>query len=159
MILFSLTALCFLFGSTVSAGTIYTWTDADGVKRYSNSQPPEDEENVKTIREIRYDQQGDDKQRQEFDQMVEQASQSADRHFKEQDEKKAQAAEAERKQQLQARAERMAQERAELQKAIDLLERRGLSPTFSLGMKENLIRQVQDKINQLETNPDQYFAK
>ena len=42
-----------LLGGTAMADTIYTWTDADGVKRYSNHQPPEGVDNVETIEEVR----------------------------------------------------------------------------------------------------------
>ena len=153
MIIFSLTALFFLFGNTVIADTIYTWTDADGVKRYSNSKPPEDVENVQTIQEIQYDQRGDDQRRQEYDRMVEDANQRADRHFKEQAEQKAQNAKAERRQQLEAQAQQIEETRSQLQKAIDDLEGRALSRTFSNGQKEYLIKQVEEKIGQLESNP------
>ena len=153
MIIFSLTALFFLFGNTVIADTIYTWTDADGVKRYSNSKPPENVENVQTIQEIQYDQRGDDQRRQEYDRMVEDANQSADRHFKEQAEQKAQNAKAERRQQLEAQAQQIEETRSQLQKAIDDLEGRALSRTFSNGQKEYLIKQVEEKIDQLESNP------
>ncbi len=159
MIVFSLTALFFLYGNQGVADTIYRWTDADGVKRYSNSQPPDDVENVQTIEEIQYDQVGDDQNRQEYNRMVEDASQGADRHFKEQAEQKDREAEAERQQQLEAQAQRIEEERAKLQKEIDDLEGRGLGPTFSAGQKENLIKQVQERIDHLENNPDGYFSQ
>lgn len=152
-------ALFCLFGQTVVAGTIYTWTDADGVKRYSNSQPPEDVENLQSIPEIQYDQAGDDQNRQTYNRMVEDASQSADRHFEEQAQQKAQAAQAERTQQMAAQAQRNEEERAKLQKNIDDLKGRALSTTFSKGQKEYLIKQVQEKIDQLENNPDGYPSK
>ncbi|MCB2147903.1 MAG: DUF4124 domain-containing protein [Deltaproteobacteria bacterium] len=158
-IVFSFTALFFLFGSTIFADTIYTWTDAGGVKRYSNSQPPEDAENVQTIQEIPYNQRSDDQQRREYDRMVEDASKGADRHFEEQADKKAQEEEARQQQQLEAQARRIEQERAKLQKEIDDIQGRGLSRTFSPGQKEYLIRQIQEKIDQLENNPDDYFTK
>ncbi len=158
-IVFSFIALFFLFGSTLFADTIYTWTDADGIKRYSNSQPPEDVENVQTLQGIPYDQSADDRNRREYDRMVEDASRSADRHFEEQADKKAQEAEARRQQQLEAQNRRIEQERAKLQKEIDDIQGRGLGPTFSSGQKANMIKQVQEKINQLENNPDDYFTK
>ncbi|MBC2745213.1 MAG: DUF4124 domain-containing protein [Desulfosarcina sp.] len=149
MIVFSLTALFFLFGNAVIADTIYTWTDADGIKRYSNSQPPEDAENVQTIQEIQYDQRGDDQSRQEYDRMVKDASESADRHFEEQADKKAREAKAERERQLEERARQIEEERSKLQKEIDDLKGRAIGPTFSPGQKEYLIKQVQEKINRL----------
>lgn len=159
IIVLILTILVFLFGSTVVAKTIYTWTDADGVKRYSNSQPPEDAENVQTMQEIPYDQREDDQSRRQYDRMVEDASKSADQYFEKQADKKAQEKEARRQQHLEAQARRIEKERAKLQKEIDEIQGRGLSRTFSSGQKAYLIKQVQEKINQLESNPDDYFSK
>jgi hypothetical protein len=153
-ILFHLTVLFFLFSGTVPAGTIFTWTDADGVKRYSNSQPPEDTENVQTIEEIQYEQLGDDQRRQEFDRMAEESGEDADRHFEEQAQKREQAAEAERQQQLEEKSRQVAEEQAKLQKQIEDIQARGLGPNFSAGQRDNLIRQVQEEIDRLENSPD-----
>jgi acyl-CoA reductase-like NAD-dependent aldehyde dehydrogenase len=152
MIVLNLTVWFFLFGGTVTAGTIYTWTDADGVKRYSNSQPPEDAENVQTIDEIQYDQRGDDQRRQEYNRMVERASKSADRHFEEQAREKERQAEARQQREQDARDQQLEKARAELLKQIDDLQKRGYSATFTKGMKENLINGIQEKIDQLENN-------
>lgn len=152
MIISGLTVLLFLFGSTVSANTIYTWTDADGVKRYSNSQPPEDAVNVQTIEEIQYDQDNDNQRRQEYDRMVEDASQSADRHFEEQAEKEKRQAEARQQREQEMKNQQIEKARAELLKEIDDLQKRGYSATFTQGMKENLIKAVQEKIDQLESS-------
>ena len=81
------------------------------------------------------------------------------RHFEEQADEKTQEAEARRQQQLEAQARRIEQERAKLQKEIDDIQGRGLSRTFSSGQKEFLIRQIQERIDQLENNPDDYFTK
>ncbi len=89
--------------------------------------------------------------------MVEDASQGADRHFKEQAEQKDREAEAERQQQLEAQAQRIEEERAKLQKEIDDLEGRGLGPTFSAGQKENLIKQVQERIRPPGKQPRRIF--
>lgn len=159
MIVFSLTTLFFLSGSTAIADTIFTWTDSDGVKRYSNSQPPEGVENVQAIQEIPYEQSGDAQRRQKYNRMVEDASKSADRHFEQQARKKAQDTEARRQQHMQAQTRKIDEERANLQKEIDRIQGRGLGPTFSSGQKENLIRQVQERMNHLEGDPDNYFNK
>lgn len=151
--------LCSLVFGMAVAGTIYTWTDADGVKRYSNSQPPEYARDVQTIEEVDTSQQGDDLQRQEFDRMAEEAGKEADRHFEEQAEKKAQEAEADRQQQLEDQNQRIEEELSKLQKEIDDLKGRGLGPTFSAGMRDNQINLVQKKIDLLESDPDAYFKK
>jgi hypothetical protein len=139
-------------GDIAQAETIYTWTDADGVKRYSNSQPPEDARHVRTIEEIPYNQGNEDRNQQAFDQMVDEAGREADEHFKEQAEKKANDAVLEQAQRKQVQSERIAAQRAELQKKIDAIQGRALGPTFTQGMKDNQIKQIQDQIDNLESS-------
>jgi len=142
---------CLLFvGNTVPAGTIYTWTDADGVKHYSNEQPPEDNENVETIEEVQYDQAEADRNRQEFDRMVEEASEEADRHFEQQAREKARQEEERQQRNKEVKKQQAAEQRARLEKQIEALRNRGLSPTFTKGMRDNLIRQLQEEIDRLE---------
>ena len=140
----------FMPGDTVLAGTIYTWTDADGVKRYSNAQPPEDAENVEIINEFQTDRDNSDQLRQEYDRMVEEASQEADQHFEKQAEKKAKAHQAAQQRKNEKQNQQLEQERKRLQKEIESIQNRGLGPTFSAGQKEHLIKQVQDKLDQLD---------
>jgi flagellar biosynthesis GTPase FlhF len=152
-IFYILLFLSFTMVNCALAGTIYTWTDADGVKRYSNAAPPEGAEHVRTIEEVQTNQDTNDRVRQDYDRMVEEASQEADRHFEEQAEKKAQAAEAARNRKQEMQAQQVDQEREKLQKEIEALQNRGLSRTFSAGQKEYLIKQLQDQIDQLDNNP------
>lgn len=146
----ALVACLLLVGNTVPAGTIYTWTDADGVKHYSNEQPPEDVDKVQTIEEVQYDQAGADQKRQEYDRMVEEASEEADRHFDQQAQEKARQEEERQQQQLEEKEHRIAEQRARLEKEIEAIRNRGLGPNFTKGMQDNLIRQLQEKIDQLE---------
>jgi len=148
--LIALVACILLVGNTVPAGTIYTWTDADGVKHYSNEQPPEDSENVQTIEEVQSDQAGADQNRQEYDRMVEKASENADRHFDEQAREEALQEEERQQQQQEEKDRRIAEQRARLEKEIEAVRSRGLGPNFTKGMQDNLIRQLQEKIDQLE---------
>ncbi|XPS89229.1 uncharacterized protein Dvar_72480 [Desulfosarcina variabilis str. Montpellier] len=140
----------FMLGNAALAGTIYTWTDADGVKRYSNAQPPEDAQDFEIINEFRTDQDHSDQLRQEYDRMVEEASQEADRHFEEQSERKAKARQAAQQQKDEKHIQQLEQERQKLQKELEGIRNRGLGPTFSTGQKEHLIKQVQDKLDQLD---------
>lgn len=150
--LFTITACFLLAGNTALAGTIYTWTDADGVKRYSNSQPPEDADNVQTIDEVQYDERGADQRRKDFDRMAEEAGEDADRHFEEQARKKQQTAEVQRQRQQAEKARQVAEEQAKLQKQIEAVQARGLGPNFSAGQRDNLVRQLQKQIDQLENS-------
>jgi flagellar biosynthesis GTPase FlhF len=136
--------------SGAMAGTIYTWTDADGVKRYSNAQPPEGAENVKTIDEVQSRQDDNSQIRQEYDRMVDEASQEADQHFEKQSEKKARARDTEKQRGKEQRNQQLEQERQKLLKEIDALRNRGLSATFSEGQREYLIKQIQDQIDQID---------
>ena len=147
-----LAALICLLTPLAYGGTIYTWTDENGVKRYSNAQPPEDAEQVRTIEEVRTDPAENDRLRQEYERMVEEASREADRYLKEQAEKKALEEEATRNQQAAEQSQRVEAERNRLLKEMEAIQNRGLGPTFTLGMKENLIRQIQEQIEQLEAS-------
>ena len=53
-----------LFVSDLNAGSIYTWTDENGVKHYSNEEPSEDQKDVKVINEIPHSQMDTEKLRQ-----------------------------------------------------------------------------------------------
>ena len=137
-------------GNPAPAGMIYTWTDADGVKRYSNSQPPENADNVRTIEEVEYDPAGADRNREEFNRMVEGASEEADRHFDQQARKKAQQAATQQRQKKEAAERQSADEKARLMNEIEAIRNRALGPNFTKGMQDNLIRQLQEKIDQLD---------
>lgn len=140
-----------LFVSPIAlAGTIYTWTDEDGVKRYSNSQPPENAKNVESIQEFQYDEQKADAQRQAYDTMVKKAGEEADLHFEQQAEKKAKEAEERRQAELDERTRQIVEEQARLRQEIANIENRGLSTTFTMGMKEKQIKQIKKKITELE---------
>jgi hypothetical protein len=146
-------AVCvLLFGHVAAADTIFTWTDADGVKRYSNSQPPDAAENVQSIEEIPYDQGADNRNRETYDRMVEDAGKSADQHFQRQAQEKAREAAAEQQARQNAETERIAAERARLQQEIEAIQGRALGPTFTQGMKDNQIQQIQDQIDRLESD-------
>lgn len=146
-----------LWCGAAMAGGIYTWTDADGVKRYSNSPPPEGAKNVRKIDEIPSNPQADSQQRQDYDRMVDAASQDADRQLAEDAEKKAMEAEREADRRKREQDKRVAAEREKLQKEIDAIHGRALGPTFSPGQKAAMIEQVQKKIDQLERDPKGYF--
>ena len=149
-ILITLTAGLMIFGNAATAGTIYTWTDADGVKRYSNSQPPEGVDNVQTIDEVEYDPTGEEDRRREFNRMAEQAGEEADEHFDNQARKKARQDAQRIRLKKEAKSRQTDEEKARLRKAIGALENRALGPNFTKGMRDNLIRPLQNKLDKLE---------
>ena len=149
-IILTLTICLSILGSPSWAGTIYTWTDADGVKRYSNSQPPEDVEDVQTIDEVEYDDTDAESRRRDFDRMAEEAGEEADKHFESQARQQARQEAQQKKRKEEARNQQIAAEKARLMKKIEALQNRGLGPNFTKGMRDNLIRPLQDKLDQLE---------
>jgi Skp family chaperone for outer membrane proteins len=144
---------------TGAAGTIYTWTGADGVRRYSNSPPPEGVDNVKTIDELQGDPAEEGRAREEFNRMVDEANRQADEQIADQEKAKARAAAAEENRKQNSLAERVAAERKALQAEIDSIAARALGPTFSAGQKAAMIKALQDKINRMVRDPEAYFGK
>ncbi|MEJ2039551.1 MAG: DUF4124 domain-containing protein [Desulfosarcinaceae bacterium] len=132
--------------------TIYTWTDSDGVKHYSTTAPAD--EKVKPEVYVKGDGNGpaepDNGRRRSFDSMVDNARNESRRL--EQERIKAEALR--RKQEKEAaenrRREAVETRRRELQKQIDALKGRGLSPTFSQGMRDSQIKAIQEQMDQLD---------
>jgi len=99
-----------------------------------------------------------DEQRQAYDKMVEEATKEADEYVQEkQNEIKAVKAEAQAQQDA-ALDERVQAEQARIQAEMDTVQERGLSTTFSQGMKDNLLLQLQNKLDQLTSDPEAYFG-
>ncbi|GAB6904644.1 exported hypothetical protein [Desulfosarcina cetonica] len=159
IVLLAVVAWMALWCGAVMAGSVYTWTDADGVKRFSDSPPPEDAKDVQTIDEIPNNPQAEKQQRQDYNRMVDKASQAADRQLKEEAEKKAMEAEKEADRRKAELDSRVVAEREKLQKEIDAIKGRALGPTFSPGQKAAMIEKVQKKIDSLERDPKGYFLQ
>lgn len=141
---------------------IYTWIDGDGVQHFSNKRPPEGAQNVKMINPGSSPSPAETnpseiKKKQDYDRMVEKARSETRELEKERKSKKA-AATAEKKRQAEKiRNARVEAERKKLLNEIDAINARGLSPTFSQGMKNALIKKVREQIHQLEKDPETYF--
>lgn len=99
-----------------------------------------------------------DKQRQEYDKMVEEATQEADEYVKEKQQAAEEAAEESQSQQDAALDERVRAERERIEKEMDAVRGRGLSSTFTQGMKDNQLQQLQARLDQLMSDPAAYFG-
>lgn len=154
----SLMLLCSL--AAVQAGSIYTWTDENGNKRFSDTPPPEGTENVTVVESSESPGSGSadtDSNRKAYDQMVKEAVGEGEQLSKER-EAQDQAKAVEKKQQAEDELQsRIDAERQKLQGEIAAIQARGLSPTFSQGMKDNLIKEVQERISRLQQDPEAYF--
>lgn len=138
---------------TAFADTIYKWTDKNGVQKFSNEPPPEtvvdyEIHQTPTSGSIKTDSQN---RRRTFDRMTENASEEADQLERER-KMKAASQEAQKKSiEKENRKKRIQAERHRLEYKIDALKKRGLSPTFSKGMRQSQIEKLEREIQKLET--------
>lgn len=99
-----------------------------------------------------------DKARQAYDKMVEESVKEADDYLQEKEsQKKAANAQAQSKQDS-VLSEKIEAESQRIQAEMDTVSNRGLGPTFTQGMKDNLLEQLQDKLNRLTSDPETYFG-
>jgi vacuolar-type H+-ATPase subunit E/Vma4 len=100
-----------------------------------------------------------DEARQAYDKMVEEATREADEYVQEkQSQHKAAATKSQGKQdaalekRVQAESERITTE-------MDSVSKRGIGSGFTQGMKDNLLQQLQDKLDRLTSDPEAYFGR
>ena len=145
--LFILTAV-FLLASNAPAATIYIWTDADGVKHFSDQPPPEGIEDYDVTQgEIN---RSDSEQREGFKQMMQEVEQDNQQADQEREAKKAGQAAAEQEKKADEQQARVQAERDRLQKKIDALNNRALSTTFTEGMRQNQIDAIMKEMEKIE---------
>ena len=146
-----------VFSATnATSGTVYTWTDANGVQRFSND-PPDNVENYQRIEseDVRPDSpQSSDKRRSGYDRMVDQAVQESRRLEQERKAKEAAQAEEEKRLAEEHRQEKIKAERSRLLEQIEAIKNRAVSPTYPLGMKQAQINKIMKQIDALEEKPD-----
>ena len=98
-----------------------------------------------------------DEARQAYDKMVEESVKEADEYLQEKaNKKKAAEAEAQSPQEV-AMDERVQAEQKRIGAEMDAIRNRGLGSGFTQGMKDNLLEQQQDKLDQLTSDPESYF--
>lgn len=142
-------ALIMLLIAAASAygGTIYIWTDENGVKRFSDAPPPKGIENYETAEGSTS--KPAEGQREGLTKMLEeQKQQSQEEDAKKEAEEAAREAEQKRNAQAEKKAKTQP-ERDHLQKQINDLQNRALSPTFTEGMRQNQIEKIQKQIDAL----------
>jgi predicted RNase H-like nuclease (RuvC/YqgF family) len=114
-------------GMTVSkAAEIYQWIDADGVRHYANTPPPEDAQIVNRFAEEQFDPQEEQKIREAEDRELAKLQQRLD-ELRAQREQARLAAENERARQQEAENQRRIQE---LEKELEELKRRQRRPVW-----------------------------
>jgi len=150
-------AITLISVAAVPADTIYSWTDAQGVQRFSNNPPPEGIENFQKLEPQASPSENHrdvDERRSSYDQMVRQATVEAQQLERQrQAEAAAQAAEKKRIAEAQ-RKEKIKSERNRLNLQIEAINKRALGPTYTPGMKQAQIDIIKKQIDALENNPD-----
>ncbi len=99
-----------------------------------------------------------DEARQAYDKMVEEATQEADEYL---EEKQKQMDDAKRQSRVKKDAELQARIQAEQERILKqqhAVQNRGLGPDFTQGMKDNLLQELQQRLNRLNSDPEAYFA-
>ena len=150
-----LISVCLLLclATPAAAGTIYSWTDADGKQRFSDQPPPDTVKEFKTIQTApgaSGQSNSPAERRSSYDQMVEDARQeSRQTEQKRREEAEARALQEKREAEAQRKA-RTEPERQRIKKEIQELEKRGLSPTFSQGMKQARIEKLREQLKKLD---------
>lgn len=138
---------------------IYTWTDKNGVKRFSDRRP-EDVKHYDTIR-ISPDQSefgapaGDI--RSEYDQMIENIRQEKQLTEQERIQTGADRADEEKRNADARKKERIEAERRQLQEKIDDLKKRPTGRAYSQSLKNAQIGEIEKQLDKLKTSPDEYF--
>ena len=138
---------------------IYTWTDNNGVKRFSDRQP-DDVKHYDTIR-ISPDQSKygvpDGGSRSEYDQMIERVRQEQQQTEQERFQAGADRATEEKRDEDAHKKERIEAERRQLQEKLDDLKKRPTGRTYSQSLKNARIEEIEKQLDKLKNSPDEYF--
>lgn len=158
IIIWALIVACwYLAGNTQLGADIYTWTDAKGVRHYSN-RPPSDANDPRVLfNEYQYDPNEDQRQfemeQQEWKTLIEQIE-TDERQAAEESQR---AAEQARKDREPSMAERAAAEQQRLQKVIADLEEKPLEYFGSYKNKRVRLGYYRYRLEALMQNPEEYF--
>lgn len=98
-----------------------------------------------------------DEQRQAYKKMVEESTREADEYLQEKQKKMQEAETKTQTKQDTGLADRVQAERKRIEAEMDTVRNRGLGPNFTQGMKDNQLQLLQDKLNNLMSDPEAYF--
>lgn len=129
------------------AGTIYIWTDKDGVKRFSDDLPEGVQDYETAISSKSKPSEG---RREGLEKMLqEQEAQKVEDRAKEKEAEAVREAEKEREAQAKKSADTK-DKRDQLEQKIEEVRKRALSPTFTEGMRQHQIDEIQKQIDSLD---------
>jgi chromosome segregation ATPase len=155
LIVIACTALCV---STLNAD-IYSWTDKDGVKHFSNV-PPDDGDNVKVeFKESQHDENADQQRfevdQKEWEKLIREIE-NEDNQARAEEQKRAEEA---KKNQPPNREQIIQAEKERLQNKIDELEKKPLDYFGSFKNKRIQIGFYKYRLQTLMQDPDKYFKE
>ncbi len=148
---------CLLFVPGLNAGSIYTWTDENGVKRYSNEAPSDDPKDLKVINEIPHTQADDEKSRQNAEKL-EQVLEEREAAEIEREQKNKEIDAEKKKTVKDFLNKKVLLEKERLQNEIRRIEQLAIGRPYSIAMKKSKIKESQDKLDLLERSPEEYFG-
>jgi len=98
-----------------------------------------------------------DEARQAYDKMVEESVKEADEYLQEKESQKKAADTQAQSMQDSALSEKIEAERTRIEAQMDEIRNRGMGGGFTQGMKDNLLKPLQDKLDLLTSDPEAYF--
>lgn len=138
----------------VHAGTVYEWTDENGVRHFSNTGAPPDVGSVETTDEKRVPPEAEEEAEQETQQAEEEILSNAPST-------NTNAPPTVREQAEQLEQERLdrrvAEERRRLEANIKQIEGRAIGSGFTEGMRTAQLSPLKEQLDLLNSNPEQYF--
>jgi len=146
--------MVFIFiGLTVSGvqAEIYSWTDENGVKHYSHTPPPDRSVPVKTAPEIQPSPTTDQEIEKINEENIDAILEALDK------EEQAPAQKPAKVQKPPSRQERIAAEKEKLEEKIAWLEQLPPQAFTNMRSKQAIIGRYQYRMQQLLSNPDEYF--
>jgi len=142
------------------ADTIYSWTDKNGIKKYSNTAPEEDVKHLEVIEEmpisetsnpdIEVDEEGLGQADRELEVDNRISELKTEQQQIKNEEKKNKIADGPLNEKIQA-------EKIRLLEKIDRIEKLAVGRSLSLARKNAMIKQFRDKLDLLKRSPEEYF--
>lgn len=144
-----------LAAGVVHAGTVYQWTDENGIRHFSNTGAPPDVESVDTTVEKRVTPEAEEQAEQETQQAEEEILSNTP--ATDTDEPRPTLREQTEQLQQERLGRQAAEERQRLEANIEQIEQRSIGSGFTEGMRAAQLSPLKEQLDLLNSNPEQYF--
>jgi hypothetical protein len=146
--------MVFIFAGLAASGVqaeIYSWTDENGVKHYSHTPPPDRSVPIKSAPEIQSTATTDQKIEKINEENIDAILEELEK------EEQASAPKTSKTPKPSSRQERIAAEKEKLEEKIAWLEQLPPQAYTNTRSKQAIIGRYQYRMDQLDSNPDEYF--